>query len=86
MSKDYKTMRYDNMVGEIDAQLDHLAGTIVSFLQTVDEEDALFTLVEKLCGHDLELMDKLCFAVDSYIISKDFESINIVPSESEYAH
>ena len=74
------------LVRELDTQLDQLAGVIIAFLQSVDEEDELFKLVEKLCGHDLEMMDKLCFAVDSYVIDKDFDAMNLVPSESEYAH
>ena len=73
------------MLNEIDEQLDMLAGLIVSFLQTVDEEDELYFLVEKLCDYDDIIMDKLSFAIKqilekSYIkgASKDelFEYIN----------
>ena len=72
------------MLNEIDEQLDMLAGLIVSFLQTVDEEDELYFLVEKLCEFDDAIMDKLCFAISSHLIEKDLG--NIVPSGSEYAH
>ena len=52
MSKYEKGSIGDNssktMLNEIDEQLETLAGLIVSFLHTVDEEDELYFLVEKL--------------------------------------
>ena len=45
------------MLKEIDDQLETLAGLIVSFLHTVDEEDELYYLVEKLCDYDDVIMD-----------------------------
>ena len=72
------------MLNEIDEQLDMLAGLIVSFLQTVDEEDELYFLVEKLCDYDDIIMDKLSLAISSHLIERDMG--NVVPSGSEYAH
>ena len=72
------------MLNEIDEQLDMLAGLIVSFLQTVDEADELYFLVEKLCDYDDIIMDKLCLAISSHLIERDMG--NVVPSGSEYAH
>ena len=74
------------VLNEIDEQLDMLAGLIVSFLQTVDEEDELYFLVEKLCDHDDIIMDKLSFAIKSHQMDKDIEHADIIPSGSEYAH
>ena len=88
MSKYEKGSIGDNssktMLNEIDEQLETLAGFIVSFLHTVDEEDELYYLVEKLCNHDDVIMDKLCFAINSHLVEKDLG--DIVPSGSEYAH
>ena len=90
MSKFDKGSMGDNssksMLNEIDDQLDMLAGLIVSFLQTVDQEDELYFLVEKLCDYDDIIMDKLSFAIKSYQMDKDAEYANIAPSGSEYAH
>ena len=90
MSKWDKGSMGDNssksMLSEIDDQLDMLAGLIVSFLQTVDEEDELYFLVEKLCDHDDIIMAKLSFAVNSHQIDKDTEHTDVIPSGSEYAH
>jgi hypothetical protein len=72
------------MLSEIDEQLDMLAGLIVSFLQTVDEEDELYFLVEKLCDYDDIIMDKLSLAINSHLIEREVE--NVIPSRSEYAH
>ena len=72
------------MLNEIDEQLDMLAGLIVSFLQTVDEEDELYFLVEKLCDYDDIIMDKLSLAINSHLIERDVG--NVIPSGSEYAH
>ena len=72
------------MLKEIDEHLVQLAGLIVSFLQTVDEEDELYFLVEKLCDYDEEIMDKLSFAINCHLTEREVG--NIVPSGSEYAH
>ena len=72
------------MLNEIDEQLDMLAGLIVSFLQTVDGEDELYFLVEKLCDYDDIIMDKLSLAISSHLIERDVG--NVIPSGSEYAH
>ena len=72
------------MLNEIDEQLDMLAGLIVSFLQTVDEEDELYFLVEKLCDYDDVIMDKLSLAINSHLIEREVG--NVIPSGSEYAH
>ena len=72
------------MLNEIDEQLDMLAGLIVSFLQTVDGEDELYFLVEKLCDYDDIIMDKLSLAINSHLIERDVG--NVIPSGSEYAH
>ena len=72
------------MLNEIDEQLDMLAGLIVSFLQTVDEEDELYFLVEKLCDYDDIIMDKLSLAINSHLVERDRG--NVIPSRSEYAH
>ena len=72
------------MLKEIDEQLETLAGLIVSFLQTVDEEDELYFLVEKLCDYDDVIMDKLSFAINCHLTEREVG--NIVPSGSEYAH
>ena len=72
------------MLNEIDEQLDMLAGLIVSFLQTVDEEDELYFLVEKLCDYDDIIMDKLSLAINSHLIEREVG--NVIPSGSEYAH
>ena len=72
------------MLNEIDEQLDMLAGLIVSFLQTVDEEDELYFLVEKLCDYDDIIMDKLSFAIKCRLTEKEVG--DIIPSGSEYAH
>ena len=88
MSKLDKGKMGDNssktMLNEIDDQLDMLAGLIVSFLQTVDEEDELYFLVEKLCDYDDIIMDKLSLAISSHLTEREVE--NIIPSRSEYAH
>ena len=88
MSKWDKGIMGDNssksMLNEIDDQLDMLAGLIVSFLQTVDEEDELYFLVEKLCDYDDIIMDKLSLAISSHLIERDVG--NVIPSGSEYAH
>ena len=88
MSKFNKGSMGDNssksMLNEIDEQLDMLAGLIVSFLQTVDEEDELYFLVEKLCDYDDIIMDKLSLAISSHLTEREVE--NIIPSRSEYAH
>ena len=72
------------MLNEIDEQLDMLAGLIVGFLQTVEQEDELYFLVEKLCDYDDIIMDKLCLAISSHLIERDMG--NVIPSGSEYAH
>ena len=74
------------MLNEIDEQLDILAGLIVGFLQTVDQEDELYFLVEKLCNYDDIIMDKLSFAIKAHQIDKDIEHADVIPSGSEYAH
>ena len=88
MSKFEKGSMSDNssktMLNEIDEQLDMLAGLIVSFLQTVDEEDELYFLVEKLCDYDDIIMDKLSLAINSHLVERDMG--NVIPSRSEYAH
>ena len=88
MSKLDKGKMGDNsgkaMLNEIDEQLDMLAGLIVSFLQTVDGEDELYFLVEKLCDYDDIIMDKLSLAINSHLIERDVG--NVIPSGSEYAH
>ena len=88
MSKLDKGKMGDNsgkaMLNEIDEQLDMLAGLIVSFLQTVDGEDELYFLVEKLCDYDDIIMDKLSLAISSHLIERDVG--NVIPSGSEYAH
>ena len=91
MSKFDKGSMGDNssksMLNEIDNQLDMLAGLIVGFLQTVDQEDELYFLVEKLCDYDDIIMDKLSFAIKSHQMDKDAEYYaSIAPSGSEYAH
>jgi hypothetical protein len=75
-----------SMLNEIDDQLDTLAALIVGFLQTVDQEDELYFLVEKLCDYDDIIMDKLSFAIKSYQIDKDVEHSDVIPSRSRYAH
>ena len=72
------------MLNEIDEQLDMLAGLIVGFLQTVEQEDELYFLVEKLCDYDDIIMDKLSLAISSHLIERDVG--NVIPSGSEYAH
>ena len=88
MSKLDKGKMSDNsgkaMLNEIDEQLDMLAGLIVSFLQTVDEEDELYFLVEKLCDYDDIIMDKLSLAINSHLVERDMG--DVIPSRSEYAH
>ena len=74
------------MLNEIEEQLDMLAGLIVSFLQTADEEDELYFLVEKLCDYDDIIMDKLSFAIDSHLMDKNIEHKDTIPSRSKYAH
>ena len=74
------------MLKEIDEQLETLAGLIVSFLHTVDEEDELYFLVEKLCDYDDIIMDKLSFAIDSHLMDKNIEHKDTIPSRSKYAH
>ena len=72
------------MLNEIDEQLESLAGLIVSFLQTVDGEDELYFLVEKLCEYDDVIMDKLSLAISSHLIEREVGTV--IPSGSEYAH
>ena len=72
------------MLKEIDEQLETLAGLIVSFLHTVDEEDELYFLVEKLCDYDDIIMDTLSLDINSHLVERDMG--NVVPSRSEYAH
>ena len=88
MSKYEKGSMGDNssktMLNEIDEHLIQLAGLIVSFLQTVDEENELYFLVEKLCDYDDVIMDKLSLAINSHLVERDMG--NVVPSRSEYAH
>ena len=88
MSKFEKGSMGDNssktMLKEIDDQLETLAGLIVSFLHTVDEEDELYYLVEKLCDYDDVIMDKLSFAINCHLSEREVE--NVIPSGSEYAH
>ena len=71
---------------ELDDQLERLADLIVSFLQTVDEEGELYYLVEKLCEGDQEIVEKLNYVIDAYIMEKDFMEMGVIPSGSEYAH
>ena len=74
------------MLNEIDEQLDMLAGLIVGFLQTVEQEDELYFLVEKLCDYDDIIMEKLSFAIKSHQMDKDITHTDVIPSGSEYAH
>jgi hypothetical protein len=71
---------------EIDDHLERLAELIISFLQTIDGEGELYYLVEKLCQEDQEVVEKLSFIIDSYVMDKDFRELGVIPSESKYAH
>ncbi len=71
---------------EIDDHLERLAELIISFLQTIDEEGELYYLVEKLCQEDQEVVEKLSFIIESYVMEKDFRELGVIPSESKYAH
>ncbi len=90
MSKWDKGRMGDNsgktMVEAIDEQLDLLAGLIVGFLNAVEDENDLYSLVEKLCEYDDIIMDKLSFTIDSHLMDKDIEHRKTAPSRSKYAH